>query len=117
MDNFNKSISNNKILKISDILRDLGFNYCHKGTKLISKAIEYVTISNFDFYTVDEVYKYLSKYYNLSYYQVKSSIKYAIITRNITKSKFNFEKVFGYEYDEYVFSPKALIEEITYITK
>lgn len=43
---------------------------------------------------------------------IKSNINKAIYNRKIDISKKNFKKIFEFEYDEYFFSNKKLIEEI-----
>ena len=39
------------------------------------------------------------------------------MNRDVKKSESNFENIFGYEYDIYVFTNKELIEEIVRIIK
>ena len=45
--------------------------------------------------------------------QIRVAIKYAIDNRNEKKSIDNFEEVFGYEYDEEIFTNKDFIEELS----
>ncbi len=107
----------NKIIQIRNILRELGFSNSQNGTKFLSKAILYAISLNNDVFILEKIYDYLSKYYEVSSNNIKQSIQYSILSRNQSKSKANFEKVFGYEYDDYIFVTKNLIEEITYIIK
>ena len=44
--------------------------------------------------------------------QVRNAIKYAIDNRDEEKAIANFERIFGYKYDNYYFTNKAIIEEI-----
>ena len=53
----------------------------------------------------------------MSYIQIQSSIKYSFKKRNTKQSKASFINIFGYEYDDYLFSAKALIEEIARVLK
>ncbi|MGN1298879.1 MAG: hypothetical protein ACI4UE_02715 [Candidatus Scatovivens sp.] len=46
---------------------------------------------------------------------IKVSFSYAINSRIEEKSKDNFEKIFGFEYDEHLFTNKIIIEEIARI--
>ena len=115
MEGISVKVNSNKILEITNVLRALGLNTSLKGTKLLNRAIQYIISTNSDFFTIEDVYNYLHNYYNMSYYQVKSAIYYAINSKNIEKSKKNFERIFNYEYDVYTFVPKLLIEEISNI--
>ena len=45
-------------------------------------------------------------------FQIRSSIRYAIDSRGIKKCEKNFEKIFGYEYNESIFTNKNFIEEL-----
>lgn len=111
----NNSISSNQILKIHNILRSLGLNTSHKGTKLLNKAIQYVLTGNDEFITTEKIYKSIGKYYNLNTLQIKIEIKYALDHRNENKTIKNFESIFGFEYDEFIFTNKLFIEEIARI--
>lgn len=115
MERVSVKVSSNQILKITNVLRALGLNTSLKGTKLLNKAIQYIISTNSDFFTIEDVYNYIHNYYDISYYQVKSAIYYAITNRNNEKAKKNFERIFNYEYDVYSFVPKLLIEEISNI--
>lgn len=115
MSDTNNSISSNQILKIYNILRSLGLNTSHKGTKLLNKAIQYVLTGNDEFITIEKIYKSIGKYYNLNTLQIKIEIKYALDYRNENKTIKNFESIFGFEYDEFIFTNKLFIEEIARI--
>lgn len=117
MTNISLKINPKQILQIRNILRDLGFSNSQNGTKFLNKAIQYVVCLNTDVFILEEIYVFLSKYYNISSSNIKQSIAYSIKTRDIIKCKNNFEKVFNYEYDDYVFLTKSLIEEIAYKIK
>ena len=116
--NTNNLISSKDVILINNILRDLGLVTSLKGTKLLNKAIQIVIQSNDEFIIFEDVYKQISleySYFNSS--QIRNSIKYAIDTRDENKSKLNFEKIFGYKYDEYYFTNKNIIEEIARVVK
>ena len=57
------------------------------------------------------------KYKTFGSVQIRNSIKYTIDNRNEQKSKANFEQVFGFEYDQYYFSNKTIIEKIARVIK
>lgn len=56
-------------------------------------------------------------YPTLNSVRIKNLIKYAIDTRNEQKSIANFERIFGFEYDQYYFTNKIIIEEVTRVVK
>lgn len=88
----------------------------HNGTKFIIKAVLIILKQDNDFIIFENVYSIISQELgNISQAQVKYCIKYAIDNRNEKKSITNFEKIFGYEYDQDVFTNKELIEEIVRI--
>lgn len=73
---------------------------------------------NKEFIVFEEIYKQIAlKYKTFNCVQIRNSIKYAIDNRNEQKSKANFEKVFGFEYDQYYFTNKTIIEEIARVIK
>ena len=89
-----------------------------KGTKLLIKAILIIINSKEEFIIFEDIYKQIaSKYKTFNSVQIRNSIKYAIDNRNEQKSKINFEKVFGFEYDQYYFTNKTIIEEIARVIK
>lgn len=109
-------ISRTDIIRIYNILRDLGLKCSTKGTTLINKAVQFVFISSSDFIVIDNIYKEIANYYkDINVMQIQSYIKYAIKNRDEEKSRKNFYKIFGFEYDEYIFTNKCIIEEIARI--
>ncbi len=112
MNEINKKLSSKQILQITNTLRMLGLKSSHKGTKLINKAIQYLIESNIEFFTLEDIYKYLHTLYSFNEKTIKSNINNAITNRTQKTSKSNFEKVFHYEYEESTFEPKTFIEEI-----
>ena len=65
-----------------------------------------------DFYIWDFSFAYFHVYNNITPKQVKNDISYALNSRVEEKTIKNFEKVFGFEYDEYLFTNKTIIEEV-----
>ena len=104
-------------MQIRNILRLLGFSPSINGTKLINKAVQYLILNETEYFNLSSVYKYLADNTIFTYNQIASFITYATIHRNIQKSKQNFKIVFNYDYDEYIFTPKNLIEEISNVIK
>ena len=103
----------NSYLKTYNLLKLLGLKTSHNGTKFIIKAVLIILKQDNDFIIFENVYSIISQELgNISQAQVKYCIKYAIDNRNEKKSITNFEKIFGYEYDQDVFTNKELIEEI-----
>ena len=103
------------IFRIRNILRLLGLNSSIRGTVLLNKAIRVILEKkiNEDYFIGNEIYMELTKYYKeLSFIQIKTYIQYALDHRDINKSKKNFEKIFGFEYDNYYFTSKRFLEEI-----
>lgn len=103
------------IFRIRNIFRLLGLNPSIKGTVLLNKAIRIILEkkTNEDYFIGNEIYIELTKYYKeLSFIQVKTYIQYALDHRDISKSKKNFEMIFGFEYDNYYFTNKRFLEEI-----
>lgn len=114
----NNLISSKNTILIYNILRALGFIPTLKGTKLLNKAIQIVIKSNNEFIIIEDVYNQIASSYPLfNNVQIRNAIKYAIDNRNEQKSKSNFEKIFGYKYDEYYFTNKIIIEEIARVVK
>lgn len=103
----------NNYLKIYNIIKLLGLRTSHTGTKLLIKAILILLKQNNEFVVLEEIYSIISNdLQTISKEQVKYCIKYAIDNRNEKQSIKNFEKLFGYEYNQDVFTNKELIEEI-----
>ena len=75
-------------------------------------------MSNEELINLNNIYTSISKYYtNVTPKQIKNSITYALDSRNKIKSKLNFERNFNFEYDEYYFTNKIMIEEIANLIK
>ena len=105
--------SNNII--IYNAMRKLGFRPNNCGTIFILRAVNLVKQNN-DIVILNDIYIELSKAStNFSPNQIKMAIKYAIDHRNEEKSIYNFKEIFGYDYDEEIFTNKDLIEELARI--
>ena len=114
----NNLISSKNVILIYNVLRALGLNTTLKGTKLLNKAIQIVINSNDEFIVIEDVYNQLTlNFKSLNGTQIRNAIKYAIDNRDEQKSKNNFEQIFGYQYDDYYFTNKILIEEIARVVK
>lgn len=114
MNSTSQKLNPTQILQITNTLRLLGLKSSHIGTKLINKSIQYIILNDIEFFTLEEIYHYLHTIYNFNEKTIKSNINNAITNRDIQKSKNNFQKVFHYEYDEYIFEPKSFLEELSY---
>ncbi len=117
MNNIINQITPTKVLQITNILRSLGLNTSYKGTKLINKIIQYIIKYDIEFITLDNIYKEISKEYGFNTYTIRNNVNNALTNRNISLSKNNFEKVFGYEYFDKNFEPKVFIEEVSNLIK
>lgn len=117
MNNVNNIIKPTHVLQITNILRSLGLNTSYRGTKLINKIIQYVIKYDIEFITLNKIYSKLCKEYGYSINSIRNNVNYALSNRNITLSKSNFTKVFGYEYYEKNFEPKVFIEEVSNLIK
>lgn len=107
-----------QVIMIFNILRSIGLNTTHRGTKYINKAIQIITRYDNDIVIIDNVYESIANIYgNITPKQVKNDIYYALNSRNEEKSMNNFEKIFGFEYDQYYFTNKNIIEEIARIIR
>lgn len=116
MDNNCKVIKSSKYYKINSTLRLLGLSTSINGTKLIRKCIYNIINSNNDFYILEDIFQeIILNYPELNSKQIRSEIGYALNSRNERLSKKNFEKIFGYEYDSFIFTPKSFIDEIVNI--
>lgn len=116
--NTNIVISPKQVLTIFNLLRDIGLNTSHRGTKYINKAIQIISKNDNDIIVIEDVYKTIADIYgNITPKQVKNDITYALNSRIEEKAIKNFEKVFGFEYDDYIFTNKTIIEEIARILK
>ncbi len=109
-----KGIDNKQVIIIFNVLRSLGLNTSLRGTKYLNKAIQIMIITNNDFIILEDIYKNIAdSYNNITQKQVKNDISYALNSRAEEKTIKNFEKVFGFEYDEYLFTNKTIIEEVS----
>ncbi len=115
--NANITISAKDIITIFNILRSIGLNTTHKGTKYINKAIQLLVTSNSDIIVIENIYSDIAKYYNVTPKQVKNAITYALNNRLSKKSIQYFQNIFGFEYDEYYFTNKTIIEELSRVVK
>lgn len=114
----NNLINSKNAILIYNILRDLGLNTTLKGTKLLNKAVQIVINSNDEFIVIEDVYNQLTlNFKSLNGVQIRNAIKYAIDNRDEQKSKNNFKQIFGYQYDDYYFTNKTLIEEIARVVR
>lgn len=107
-------IKNSTNLDIYRILRLLGLRSKHNGTTLLNKTLIVLLNTNDDYFNLEDIFTSISLSSNgkLNNKTIRESIRYAIDNRDESKSKDNFEKIFGYEYDEYIFTNKDLIKEI-----
>lgn len=106
-------INPKQVITIFNILRSIGLNTSHRGTKYINKAIQIITMVDNDIVVINDIYEKIAKIYgNITPKQVKNDISYALNTRIE-----NFKRVFGFEYDSYYFTNKNIIEEIVRIIK
>lgn len=111
-----KVIKSSKYYEINSTLRLLGLKTNMNGTKLIRKCIYYIISSDNEFYMLEDIFqKIILNYPKLNSKQIRSEIGYALSSRNERLSKKNFEKIFGYEYDSFIFTPKNFIDEIVNI--
>lgn len=116
--NINIVIKPKQIITIFNILRDIGLNTSHRGTKYINKAVQILITTDNDIIKAKDIYNSISNYYSdITPKQVKNDISYALNSRTEEKAQKNFEKVFGFEYDQYYFTNKTIIEEIARVVK
>lgn len=109
-------IKSSNVLKIVNKLRMLGLRPSMNGTKLINKCVQHIITSKNEFYKLEDVFKEIIVIYpELNPRQMRSEIRYALNKRNEKLSEKNFEKIFGYEYDEDIFQPKEFIDEFVYM--
>ena len=109
-------ISRSQVLEICNILRSLGLTSGLTGTRILNKAIQIISIKDLEIIVLEDIYKELSLYFpNLKPTNMRFYISYALNNRNSYKSENNFEKIFGFEYDEIYFEPKNFIEEVARI--
>ena len=106
-------------LKIHNTLRMLGFQSGIAGTIYINKAVQILLNTPNEDFKLNDICEILSTmpYHDKNSSAIKQRMCYAINNRNDEKTKNNFEKVFGYEYDNTLFSCKNLISELVMILK
>lgn len=111
-------ISPKQIITIFNILRAIGLNTSHRGTKYINKAVQIIMVSDNDIVVIENIYKSIANLYgNITPKQVKNDISYALNSRQEEKTIKNFERIFNFEYDRYYFTNKNIIEEIARIVR
>ena len=114
----NIKIGSKQVITIFNILRSIGLNTSHRGTKYINNAVQIILMADNDIVIINNVYENISHIYgNITPKQVKNDISYALNSRNEEKTVQNFQNVFGFEYDSYYFTNKSIIEEIARIIK
>ena len=106
-------------LKIHNTLRLLGFQSGIAGTIYINKAVQILLNTPNEDFKLNDICEILSTMLNHDKKSkaIKQRMCYAINNRNDEKTKDNFEKIFGYEYDNTLFSCKNLISELVMIFK
>ena len=118
MEKINNTINHKQVIAIYNILRSIGLNTSHRGTKYINKAIQLVILSNNDIVIINTIYKDIANMYdNITPKQIKNDISYALNSRVEEKAEKNFEKIFNFEYDSYYFTNKTIIEEIARVVR
>ncbi len=106
------SVCKNSNLIIYNILRKLGLRPSHRGIFFIIQAVQIIQQKD-DIFLINDVYIEISKKSkNFTPLQIRKAIQYAIKNRNGEKTKKTFESIFGYEYDEDIFTNKDFIEEL-----
>ena len=111
-------ITRSQMTMICNTIRSLGLSFGLTGTRLINKVIQILVIKDLEIVILEDVYKELSNYYpNIKPSQMRKQILYALQHRDYYKAKENFEKIFGFEYDEDFFTNKKIIEEIANLIK
>ena len=109
------STNKNYNVIIYNVIRKLGLRPNHLGTVLISKAVPLIK-EKADIIVIEDIYNELANINDsFSPAQVRVAIRYAIMNRNEEKTIMNFESIFGYEYDEELFTNKDFLEELARI--
>lgn len=84
----NIAIKPKQIITIFNILRDIGLNTSHRGTKYINKAVQILVTTDNDIIKAKDIYNSISNYYsNITPKQVKNDISYALNSRIEEKAK------------------------------
>lgn len=116
--NTNRVINPRQVINIFNILRAIGLNTSHRGTKYINKAVQILTVADNDIIVIEDVYKSIANLYGtITSKQVKNDISYALNSRQEEKTIKNFKRIFNFEYDKYYFTNKNIIEEIARIVR
>lgn len=106
------------ILVITNKLRSLGIKTSNNGYKFLVRAItiKVVEHNDNDFSNFNTIYEKVSNSFNniKTPTQINDCIYYSLNYRNNKLTKSNFEKIFGFQYDEFIFTNKNFIEEISY---
>ncbi len=96
-------------------MRRLGLRPNHSGTIFILQAVQIIKKQS-DIVIMQKIYIELAKKStSFTPSQIRLAIKYAIEHRNEQKSINNFKEIFGYDYDEEIFTNKDFIEELARI--
>ena len=112
------TVNSKQVIITFNILRAIGLNTSHRGTKYINKAVQIISMTDNDIVVINDIYKKIANIYgNITPKQVKNDISYALNSRVEEKSSENFKKIFSFEYDRYYFTNKTIIEEIARIIK
>ena len=105
-------MNNSNNIIIYNTIRRLGLRPNHSGTIFALKAIQLIKNSP-DIIMINKIYIEIAKTSsNFSPAQIRVAIKYALDHRNEQKSMQNFKEIFGYEYDEEIFTNKDFLEEL-----
>lgn len=114
-------ITSTLALVISNKLRSLGIKTSNNGYKFLVRAItiKVIEYDDNDFSNFNTIYEKVSNRFNNTKtpIQIDDCIYYSINHRNNKLTKNNFEKVFGFEYDEFIFTNKNFIDEISSIIR
>lgn len=107
----------NQAIIIYNILRQIGLSPKIKGTKILVSAIMIALNSSDEFIIMSNIYQQLSIQYNLTQHSINTAISYTLHHLVGTDYKNNFQKLFGIEFCEDLYTNKTIIEEITRIIK
>lgn len=109
-------ISREQILEINNKFRSLGLSFKLSGTKFLNKTVQIIIASGNEFYVLEDVLDEIIKLYpNFNKIQIRMAMKYALDHRDENLSKRNFEKIFGFEYNEEMFFTRNFIDEFVNI--
>ena len=102
------------ILLSNALTKSVAFLFSFADDKSIAhfKSENASSLAN-EFYILEDIFQeILLNYPKLNSKQIRSEIGYALNSRNERLSEKNFEKIFGYEYDYFIFTPKNFIDEL-----